>query len=135
MFHVLKTKRTSMGLQMYQLKKTAALILVLYAVLLATSCSSPSKKFTGKWRPVSSVLTGDVTPITIKKSGDHYDIASESLFANLSELHYNKKEDCLTGDAGGITIAVKYNKVSKHINIGPKNIDLISQFMEFEKFN
>jgi len=123
-----------MGLQIYQMKNTAALILVLCNVLLTSSCTSPAKKFTGKWRPVSAVLTGDLKPITIKKSGDHYEIESEGLFANLSELHYNKKEDCLTGDAGGITIAVKYNKVSKHITIGPKNIDLISQFMEFEKF-
>jgi hypothetical protein len=122
-----------MGLYILQIKKYVPLIVWICMLSVLSSCTSPAKKFTGRWHPVSSVLSGSVKPITIKKTGDHYDIKSEDQQTNISGLHYNKEEDCLTGDAGGITIAVKYNKANKHITIGPKNIDFISQFMEFEK--
>jgi hypothetical protein len=122
-----------MGLYLLQIKKYVPLIVGIYILSVFSSCTSPAKKFTGKWHPVGSVLSSSVKPVTIKKSGDHYDIISEDRQTNIPGLHYNKEEDCLTGDAGGITIAVKYNKANKHITIGPNNIDFISQFMEFEK--
>jgi hypothetical protein len=108
--------------------------ILIISILILASCSGGASKFAGKWKPLKGnpILSED-TFVEITRDGDHYNLTNSGKPAIMSILQYDKTLDALTGDANGIMLVVKYDKATKHITMGPKNLVFMSQIIELEK--
>lgn len=97
--------------------------------------SSEAEKFEGEWKPLKASLLSPLnTTINIEESDGDFSIVTEDESATLvGTLHYDKKQDILTGDMNGITIDVKYDKKNNQISIAPRAANFLSELIVFER--
>ncbi len=116
------------------MKKLINLVASIILVTCLASCNSGGGgKFVGKWKPLKNSILNGAGLVVIEREGDGYSLSNDNPHKVIASLFYNHADDCLTGDAGGVTLIVNYHKDTRHITMGPKSLGIMDQLVELEK--